>query len=331
MENGSELLTDCEFVAFDIETTGMSARNDRIVEIGAVRFRADGSEIGEFQCLIHPGRAIPYAVTRIHGITDQMVRDAPREADVLPEFLRFLGDTRQTILMAHNASFDVGFLETAIRRAKLEQPGHDVLDTVIFARRRYAGLPSYSLGALARSLGIVNARAHRGLSDAMALKDLFRRLIERPPELATLAELQGHCTARNRFQNVRRPASSRRRYTRGLSSGSYAAGALGAPSVMVSATVGGGEAGEPVGEVPAWQSVLMNAMNSGLPVAMIYEGGRAAGMSRQVQPRRIMRSGEMLYLVAFCEQDGIEKHFRFDRIQQLEAVAHPAGEERGAP
>lgn len=331
MENGSELLANCEFVAFDIETTGMSARNDRIVEIGAVRFRADGSEIAAFQRLIHPGRAIPYAVTRIHGITDQMVREAPREAVILPEFLQFLGETGRTILMAHNASFDVSFLEAAIRRAKLEQPEHDVLDTVIFARRRYVGLPSYSLGSLTRSLGIVNARAHRGLSDAVALKELFRRLIERPPAMATLAELKGHCSARNRFQNVRRRESGGRGYSRGFSSGSYGTSALGAAELVMPAFLQGGEPRGGVGENPAWQSILEEAIAGGRPVAMLYEGGRAAGTSRRVFPRRVMRSGEMLYLVAFCERDGIEKHFRFDRIQQLEAVGHPAVEERGGP
>lgn len=105
-------LTKTEFVAFDLETTGLSAETARIVEIGAVRFRADGEVLGQFAQLINPECRIPAGVTAIHGITDAMVADQPVIADVLPALIEFFGDPR-VLLLAHNAHFDMRFLAAA--------------------------------------------------------------------------------------------------------------------------------------------------------------------------------------------------------------------------
>ena len=101
-------MDNVEFIAFDLETIGLSPDFNRIVEVGAVRFRADGTELNRMEQLVDPRCAMPTDVTKIHGITDDMVHGQPPIEDVLPEFVRFLGHS-ETILLAHNASFDVGF------------------------------------------------------------------------------------------------------------------------------------------------------------------------------------------------------------------------------
>ncbi|WP_165231446.1 exonuclease domain-containing protein [Aquisphaera insulae] len=162
-----------EYIAFDLETTGLFARIDRVVEIAAVRFTEAGEEIGRFERLVNPGRPMAPAAQAIHGISDADLADAPGAWEVLPEFLDFLGDDRTTALVAHNAWFDAGFLGTELRRARLDAPGHRVLDTLPLARRRRPELPRHRLEDLVRILAITPRRSHRALDDALCVKDLW--------------------------------------------------------------------------------------------------------------------------------------------------------------
>src|SRR5215217_7097246 len=90
------------YIALDLETTGLLAETDRIVEIGAVRFDAAGRELGRFERLVNPGRAMSPAAQAVHGLSDADLADAPPAREVLPEFLSFLGDPCGTLLLAHN-------------------------------------------------------------------------------------------------------------------------------------------------------------------------------------------------------------------------------------
>src|SRR5512137_2915187 len=114
-------LTEVEFVAFDLETTGLFPVVNRIVEFGAVRFRLDGRELATWEQLVDPECLIPLDVTAIHGITDAMVRGQPTVAQALPGFLEFLG-RNEAILLAHNAPFDLGFLNFAAAKTGLAIP-----------------------------------------------------------------------------------------------------------------------------------------------------------------------------------------------------------------
>jgi DNA polymerase III epsilon subunit family exonuclease len=106
-------LTDITFVAFDTETTGLFPIRHRLVEIGAVHFRLDDHELATFEQLIDPQIPIPREVQQVHGITDTMVRGQSTVEQVLPRFIEFLGPC-DTILLAHNAPFDLGFLAIAL-------------------------------------------------------------------------------------------------------------------------------------------------------------------------------------------------------------------------
>lgn len=168
-------------VALDFETTGLSAELDRVVEIGAVAFRmeqGDGVwaalEDGRYETLVNPGRPIPPEVSAIHGIDDLAVSMAPTFAEAAAALLPFM---EGSILVAHNAPFDMGFLLAETARAGIEKPGNPAYDTIAIAKTAVSGLPSYSLKALASSFGIEQTAAHRGGDDARVCMELFVRCI----------------------------------------------------------------------------------------------------------------------------------------------------------
>ena len=166
-------LLERRYVALDLETTGLMAETDRIVEIGAVRFLATGQEIGRFQRLVNPQRRMSPAAYAIHGLSDADLALAPPAREILPEFLAFLGDSATTALMAHNASFDAGFLGRELGRAGLSIPTHSLFDTLALARRRLPQLASHRLDNLAQILGLDPADAHRALADSLRVKEIW--------------------------------------------------------------------------------------------------------------------------------------------------------------
>ncbi len=191
------------FVVLDLETTGLSPERDRITEIGAVKVRG-GEVLGELRSFVHPGRAIPAAVTTVTGITDAMVRDAPRAGAVLPTLLRFLGDA---VLVAHNARFDVGFLRAAAAREDLGPFDPVVVDTASLARRLVRDeVRDLRLGTLARFARSRHVPEHRALADARATVDVLHALIERAGSMGatTLEDLREltRSTSDRRFRRI---------------------------------------------------------------------------------------------------------------------------------
>ncbi|WP_460461266.1 DEDD exonuclease domain-containing protein, partial [Angustibacter peucedani] len=170
-------LPDVEFVVVDLETTGGSPREAAITEIGAVRVRG-GEVVGEFQTLVNPGSPIPPFIALLTGITDQMVRDAPRVEQVLPSFLEF---ARGSVLVAHNAPFDVSFLKAATSRCGRDWPGFAVVDTVHLARQVVTNdeVPNRKLSSLARLFGSPTTPDHRALTDARATVHVLHGMLER--------------------------------------------------------------------------------------------------------------------------------------------------------
>ncbi|HEX7051659.1 MAG TPA: exonuclease domain-containing protein [Longimicrobiales bacterium] len=170
-------LESLEYVVVDVETTGGAAKRDhRVTEIAAIRADGAGTTLEEFSTLIDPERPIPPFITALTGITDDMVRGAPRFAEIAPEVRRLL---EGRIFVAHNAAFDWRFVSTELERAQgvgIEAPR---LCTVRLARRLLPELPSRSLGALSDYFGIDNPARHRALGDARATVAVMHRLLER--------------------------------------------------------------------------------------------------------------------------------------------------------
>ena len=161
------LLHDVTFCVVDLETTGGSpAKGSRITEIGAVKVRG-GEVLGELQTLVNPDESIPAFITVLTGITDAMVVRAPRIAEALPAFLEF---AHGTVLVAHNAPFDVGFLRHAAGELGIPWPRFDVLDTAVLARRALLEdeVRNVKLSTLATHFRAATTPNHRALSDARA-------------------------------------------------------------------------------------------------------------------------------------------------------------------
>lgn len=181
-------LAEATFCVVDLETTGSSAE-DGITEIGAVKVRG-GEVLGEFQTLVNPNTHIPALVAVLTGITDSMVAGAPRLAEVLPSFLEF---AHGCVLVAHNARFDVGFLQRACAELGYPWPGFEVVDTVALARQALLRdeVPNVKLATLAAHFRATTSPTHRALDDARATVDVLHGLLERVGSLGatTLEDL----------------------------------------------------------------------------------------------------------------------------------------------
>lgn len=163
------------FVVLDVETTGSAPDSAALTEIGAARFRG-GERLGTFQTLVAPGHSVPPFVSELTGITDHMLEQAPSVHRVVPGFAEFVG---RAVVVGHNLSFDLAFLDAALvecHRAPLANPK---VDTLELARRLVRDVvPDCALATLARALRLEHRPTHRALSDALATADLLHRLIE---------------------------------------------------------------------------------------------------------------------------------------------------------
>lgn len=165
---------DDTYVVFDIETTGLSKEKEMIMEIGAVKV-ADGKIIERFSTFVNPQRPISAEITKLTGITDDMVKDAPTIENVLPEFLKFCEDT---VLVAHNASFDTGFIRIAAERAGLGELHHTIVDTLELARALLPELNKHKLDIVCEYLGVTLNGHHRAVNDAEATAEVFIKFLD---------------------------------------------------------------------------------------------------------------------------------------------------------
>ncbi|WP_238335706.1 DEDD exonuclease domain-containing protein [Serinicoccus kebangsaanensis] len=197
-------LADVTFVVVDLETTGGAPAGSEITEVGAVKVRG-GQVLGEFQTLLRPSTPIPAFITVLTGITNAMVVEAPRITTVLPQFLEF---ARGSVLVAHNAGFDVSFLKAAAQETGHPWPSFAVLDTVRLARQlvHKDEAPNHKLASLARLFGASTTPDHRALHDARATVDVLHGLIERVGNLGvhTLEELQSYSSRVSSAQRRKR-------------------------------------------------------------------------------------------------------------------------------
>ena len=165
---------DSTFVVFDIETTGFSAVNDRIIEIGAVKVE-NGMITEKFSEFVNPERPIPFEIEKLTSINDRMVEDAPNISVILPKFMDFCGSS---VLVAHNADFDTGFIRHNCEVLGLTYD-YTYVDTLGIARSFLEGLKNYKLDTVVEAMGCTLANHHRAVDDAGATADVFVRFLER--------------------------------------------------------------------------------------------------------------------------------------------------------
>lgn len=278
------------YVAFDTETTGLSPVGCRLVELSGVKFLADGTELARFQSLIDPQSPIPPEATAIHGITDEMVAGQPTYAQVVPEFLRFACTARDgqsaraddlTVLIAHNAPFDLSFLEIALAKLAIPAPANLVLDTLPLSRSLLPQAPNYQLATLIKHLGIESTHYHRALADSCHVMNLFRRLIGLLAADATIEDL---VSISGKLQFVDRSKV----------------------------------AGESQWQEQPEFIAITKAIEEKLDLRIHYSGVRRS--QRVVTPLSVLFTGGVPYLSAFCHQASAERTFRLDRIVRMETL-----------
>ena len=162
-----------EFVAFDLETTGLSSRDDRIIEIGAVILK-DGQEIDRFQTFVDPERQLERKIVELTGITDEMLQGAPKIQEILPKFLEFVGDR---VLVAHNSDFDTGFIRAECQRQGLPYR-YTAADTLILSQNLLQHLSKFKLDIVSNALNLPDFNHHRAGDDAMTCGLIMTKLME---------------------------------------------------------------------------------------------------------------------------------------------------------
>jgi len=169
-------IKDTEFVVFDVETTGLSAKDgDRIVEIAAMKIK-NGKVVDKFYSLVNPKRSIPAEASRVNNITDDMVAQAPPAEEVLPKMVSFISGA---CVAGHNVRFDLGFLsyELSLMGRKLND-STPAVDTLKMARDLLPYLSNYRLAYLARSLGVTVSETHRAMADVELTVQVLMRMTE---------------------------------------------------------------------------------------------------------------------------------------------------------
>ncbi len=164
---------DTTYCVLDLETTGLSFRTEKITEIGVMKVKG-GEVLEEFSCFVNPEKPIPQKVVEVTNITDDMVKDAETIDFVMPKLLDFLGDS---VLVAHNADFDIGFLKYNAKELGYEL-NNTYLDTLRLAKDLFPDYKKYKLGIIAENLGIKVEVAHRALDDVDTTVKVFRVMLD---------------------------------------------------------------------------------------------------------------------------------------------------------
>ena len=162
-----------DYVALDLETTGLDPEYDSIIEIGMVRVRR-GEVTAEYSTLVNPGMEIDEFITDLTGITNDMLASAPAIAEVLPTARDFLGDD---IILGHNINFDINFIYDNCERQGLTPVSNDYIDTMRISRRVLPDLKHHRLGDIVNALGVDHAQAHRAIGDCHATIDCYKALL----------------------------------------------------------------------------------------------------------------------------------------------------------
>ena len=194
-------LADDTYVVFDVETTGLSAVYDTIIELAAVKIK-NGEIIDKFESFANPHKPLSATIINLTSITDDMLQDAPEVEAVLKRFHRW---TEDAIFVAHNASFDMGFLNAGYKKVGLEKAANPVIDTLELGRLLYPELKNHRLNTLAKKLDVELTQHHRAIYDAEATGYIFLKMLRdaAEKEIEYHDQLNDHMGQGNAYQRSR--------------------------------------------------------------------------------------------------------------------------------
>jgi DNA polymerase III epsilon subunit family exonuclease len=267
------------FIAFDTETTGLFPGFDQLVEIAACRF-SNGTVIDTFETLVNPEREIPAEVSALHGITNEMVADAPRGDEAVKAFLKFIGNDP---LLAHNAPFDENFVSFNCHRFGFEAPQNAIYDTLILARRLFPELRGHGLAALTTAFEIFHEVKHRGMPDVMGTRGVFVECLHR-------LERRGVLT-REEFDTW------------------YGDPIRFSPdkfSLLV--------------KLPPEYLPLREAIERGDIMELTYEDRSGKRTRRVIEPQGLFVAHGNLYITAFCHLRDANRNFKLERIHAFKIL-----------
>ncbi len=195
-----QTLDDTTYCVFDLETTGISFRTEKITEIGIMKVR-NGEVIDSFETFVNPEKPIPMRVQEITHITDEMVKDAPTIEEIMPKVLEFFGDS---VLVAHNADFDTSFIKYNCDRMGLKFD-NTYLDTLRLAKDLFPDYKKYKLGIIAENLGIKVEVAHRALDDVDTTVKVFNVMLKmlKDKGIKTLEEMDKEEEGKANFKKLK--------------------------------------------------------------------------------------------------------------------------------
>lgn len=273
-------LDNLTFVAFDVETTGLSPISNALVELSGVKFNLKDDTTETFSTLINPLCEITPQLTSIHGISNEMVADSPTYHTAVPAFLEWAGDS---VFIAHNASFDVEFIRVNVSKLGRACPSNFVIDTLVLSRELLPDSPRHQLKTVVDYLGLPPGDYHRALSDSFHVRGIFMKLMEQAnyrqwQNLLALGSVSGF--SHDRFKeevHASMPEAVRQ--------------------IMASIEI---------------------AITEKINVNITYNG--AFRSKRTVQPVSLIHSRGNFYLNAFCQKAQAERIFRVDKIEALKTV-----------
>lgn len=272
---------DLTFVAFDTETTGQYPLTSEFCEVAAVKWKG-GKVIDTFSSLIKPSHIIPEDVIKIHGITNEMVQGEKPFAEKITSLMSFFEDS---IVVAHHAAFDVGFLVLELEKYNEELPNHPIICTSYLSRNVIKESPNHRLQTLIRHLKLEQGAAHRALDDAKACLGVALKCFERMGEEATLNEI---IARQGKFFDWQRFSFDQLSQNTDLKQ-------------------------------------LIDLTKAKDAVSFVYSGGSRSGEKRSATPMGIVRSLDGDYFVGFCHHDQKKKRFYLDKISQVERSEEELG------
>lgn len=276
-DHGLENLT---FVAFDVETTGLSPISNQLVELSGVKFNCLDDKTETFSTLINPLVEITPQLTSIHGISNEMVAGSPTYHTAVPAFLDWAGDA---VFIAHNAPFDVEFIRVNVAKLGRVCPSNFVVDTLVLSRELLPDSPRHQLKTVVDYLGLPPGEYHRALADSFHVRSVFLKLIEQAKykqwqNLLALGSVSGF--SYDRFRDEIHAAMS--------------------------------------AEVKKIMASIESAITEEVHINITYNGTFQS--RRTVKPVSLIHSRGNFYLNAFCQKAQAERIFRVDKIEKLKTV-----------